>query len=105
MVFVIPVGEWVVGPVARWAARLTQFVIYNGLEIVFVVGVGFMVREAVDVWGGRVMEMVESWRESWVAGRRVVNVEEVLINMPDLPPGPLADFVGGAYWEAEDREE
>ena len=113
MVYVLPVPDWVAGPVVRWAARLAQFVLYNGMEIAFVVGVGFVGIQVAEIWGARLRRMWVTWRETWGVGRRddpLVNIGNLLTNMPDLPPGPLADagladFIVGAAWEAEDVEE
>ena len=113
MVYVLPVGDWVAGPVVRWAARLAQFVLFNGIEVLFVVGIGYVGIQAAEVWGARMRRMWVSWRDTWGGGRRddpLENIGEFLANMADLPPGPLADagladFVGGAAWEAEDIEE
>ena len=117
MVYVLPVGDWVAGPVVRWAARLAQFVLFNGIEVLFVVGIGYVGIQAAEVWGARMRRMLVSWRDTWGGGRRddpLENIGEFLANMADLPPGPLAgpladaglaDFVGGAAWEAEDIEE
>ena len=94
MVYVLPVGDWVAGPVVRWAARLAQFVLYNGMEIAFVVGVGFVGIQVAEIWGARLRRMWVTWRETWGVGRRddpLVNIGNLLTNMPDLPPGPMAD--------------